>query len=50
MACPDGCVAGAGTIQPINKAAAAVEKYRQAADQRNALESRYETELAKLEE
>jgi len=50
MACPGGCVAGAGTIQPIGKAAAAVEKYRQAADQRSALESRYETELAKLEE
>ena len=26
MACPGGCVAGAGTIQPIKKSAANVEK------------------------
>ncbi len=31
MACPGGCVGGAGTIIPINKAAAALEQYKKAA-------------------
>jgi hypothetical protein len=50
MACPGGCVAGAGTIQPISKAAAAVKKYKEAAEQRNAMDSQYETALPALEE
>jgi hypothetical protein len=43
-------VAGAGTIQPISKAAAAVKKYKEAAEQRNAMDSQYETALPALEE
>lgn len=27
MACPGGCIAGAGTLQPIDKSRRAVEKY-----------------------
>ena len=50
MACPGGCVAGAGTIQPINKSAAAIGRYKQAAEQQNALDSKYELTLPELEE
>ena len=28
MACPGGCVAGAGTIQPVKQSAASVEKFK----------------------
>ena len=50
MACPGGCVAGAGTIQPIAKTAAAIGRYKQSADQQNAMDSRYEFVLPELEE
>ena len=50
MACPGGCVAGAGTIQPIGKTAAAVNRYSQSADAQNAMDSRYELTLPDLEE
>lgn len=41
MACPGGCVAGAGTILPVDKATKLVEKYSQEANLRNPLESDY---------
>ena len=50
MACPGGCIAGAGTVQPITKSAAAVAKYKQAAEKQNAMDSGYEMDLPKLEE
>ena len=50
MACPGGCVAGAGTIQPIAKTSAAVNRYSQAADAQNAMDSRYELTLPDLDE
>ncbi len=50
MACPGGCVAGAGTIQPIAKTAAAINRYKQAADSQNAMDSKYEMALPDLEE
>ena len=50
MACPGGCVAGAGTIQPIAKTAAAIGKYKKEADKQNAMDSQYEVDLPKLEE
>ena len=50
MACPGGCVAGAGTIQPIAKAAAAIGRYKQAATEQNAMDSKYEMALPKLED
>ena len=31
MACPGGCVGGAGTLQPINKAALQVKKFAEQA-------------------
>lgn len=34
MACPGGCVAGAGTLQPINKATAAVKQFSAKAEKK----------------
>ena len=50
MACPGGCVAGAGTIQPVAKSAAAIKRYSQQADSLSAMDSRYEADLELLEE
>ena len=41
MACPGGCVAGAGTILPIDKATKFVEKYSKEAASASPLESPY---------
>lgn len=41
MACPGGCVAGAGTILPIDKATKFVEKYSKEAASASPLESAY---------
>ena len=48
MACPGGCVAGAGTLLPIEKAAAVVKAYTAQAPEKSATESRYEIELPLL--
>ncbi|MEG1633986.1 MAG: 4Fe-4S dicluster domain-containing protein [Oscillospiraceae bacterium] len=44
MACPGGCVAGAGTIAPVPQAAAAVRDYKKSAPMTSALESPYNEE------
>ena len=41
MACPGGCVAGAGTLLPVDLAAKVVSKYQDEADQTSPLESPY---------
>jgi len=41
MACPGGCVAGAGTIMPIEKAQKFVEKYSQEAATQSPIDSPY---------
>ncbi len=41
MACPGGCIAGPGTIQPVEKAAKFVEKYAKDADSQSPKESSY---------
>ncbi len=41
MACPGGCVAGAGTILPVDKAAKFVEKYKKEAAVASPLDSPY---------
>ena len=41
MACPGGCVAGAGTIRPVKKAAALIESYKKTAPIQNANQSAY---------
>ena len=49
MACPGGCVAGAGTLQPVNKSQAAVNKYKKEAPLQNACDSPYEITLSILD-
>ena len=49
MACPGGCVAGAGTIRPINKATAQVGLYQKAAPIQNAEDSAYADLAEKLD-
>ena len=41
MACPGGCVAGAGTLLPVELAAKVVQKYQSEADAASPLESEY---------
>ncbi len=41
MACPGGCVAGAGTLQAINKSAAAVKRYAKRSPRQGAAENAY---------
>ncbi len=48
MACPGGCVAGAGTMQAIKKSQAAVNLYASKASHKNANETEHVKELDKL--
>ena len=48
MACPGGCVAGAGTLEPVTKATALVNVYKNKADKKNALDSQYSDIADKL--
>ncbi|MBU5434243.1 4Fe-4S dicluster domain-containing protein [Pseudoflavonifractor sp. MSJ-37] len=50
MACPGGCVAGAGSMQPIEKSALAVTKYAKKAEKSFCCETDYLKDLARLEE
>ena len=45
MACPGGCVAGAGTLVNPVKSTAAINKYKAAAPAQNAVDSKYEITL-----
>ena len=49
MACPGGCVAGAGTIQTIKKASTALEKMKKEAAFEEASDSKYQSRLESLE-
>jgi len=49
MACPGGCVAGAGTLQPVAKATAAVNMYKKAAPKEAALDNKYKKYVDHLE-
>lgn len=48
MACPGGCVAGAGTLQPVNKSTATINKYKNQAKDKLATSSKYEITLSLL--
>ena len=48
MACPGGCVAGAGTMQPIKKSQAAVNKYAAQANHKVSSQTEHVKELDKL--
>ena len=45
MGCPGGCVAGAGTLQAVNKSTAMVNKYVSDADKKCSLETEHEITL-----
>ena len=49
MACPGGCVGGAGTLQLIPKAVQEVEKVKKLTEKAHAYESTYTTILPELE-
>ncbi len=48
MACPGGCVGGAGTMQPVETSTGAVKNYASRASHRTADETEYVKELEKL--
>ena len=50
MACPGGCIAGAGTIQPIKKTAASLEQMKKQAPFKESMDTEYEDMLPTLEE
>ena len=48
MACPGGCVAGAGTLQPVKKSQIAVNLYASKAKHKTSNETEHVKELDKL--
>ena len=48
MACPGGCVAGAGTLQAINKSTMAVKQYATSADYQYCCDTDYLKDLEEL--
>ena len=50
MACPGGCVGGAGTVQPIPKSTAAVNKHVKQSTNAHAYNSNYQDMLHDIEE
>ncbi len=49
MACPGGCVAGAGTLLPVELATTVVGRYQKEADQESPLDSEYRDQGEKLD-
>jgi hypothetical protein len=49
MACPGGCVAGAGTLLPVELAAAVVGRYQKEADTVSPLDSPYRDKAETLD-
>ena len=50
MACPGGCVAGAGTLRPVKESTASVERFKNAASSMSTTESPYLGRLKDVEE
>ena len=50
MACPGGCIAGAGTVQTVKKAGIALEKMKKEASFEECMDTSFGGELEKLEE
>ena len=50
MACPGGCVAGAGTIRPVKESMANVEKFKNAAPEMSCTTSPFLKRLEEVEE
>jgi iron only hydrogenase large subunit-like protein len=49
MACPGGCVAGAGTLLPVDLASNVVGRYQKEADKESPLDSDYRDQGKELE-
>ena len=50
MACPGGCIAGAGTVQTVKKAGVALEKMKKEASFEECMDTSFGGELEKLED
>ena len=50
MACPGGCIAGVGTVQPLAKSVAAVNLHKKVSTNQHSHQSDYQDELKELEE
>ena len=50
MACPGGCVAGAGTIQPVKQSAASVQRFKETAVEQSCTTSPFLDRLKEVEE
>ena len=50
MACPGGCVAGAGTIRPVRESAMNVTQFKQRAKLQSAMETPFAAKLQDVEE
>lgn len=50
MACPGGCVAGAGTIQPVKQSTMSVQKFKEAAPEQSCTTSPFLHRLEEVEE
>ena len=50
MACPGGCIAGAGTVQPPEKSRRALERYKEAVSISNPMDSQYMEDIHLLYE
>ena len=50
MACPGGCVAGAGTITPVKISTANIAKYKAEAEKKSAGESEFSPRLQEAEQ
>jgi iron only hydrogenase large subunit-like protein len=49
MGCPGGCIAGAGTLAAVNKAASGIDKYKKQASKQLASETDHIEDLSLLE-
>jgi iron only hydrogenase large subunit-like protein len=49
MACPGGCVAGAGTLLPVELAANVVGRYQKETDKESPMDSPYRDQGEKLD-
>ncbi|MGN0664187.1 MAG: 4Fe-4S dicluster domain-containing protein [Negativibacillus sp.] len=47
MGCPGGCIAGMGTLQAVKDSQKAIAKYKEEAEQQNAMDSKYD--ISKVE-
>lgn len=49
MACPGGCIAGAGTLEPVKKSAAALSQMMKEATFEESMDTEFEARLEEVE-